>query len=778
MKTKMLLLLMLIVSFYQPIVSNAQNHIEITRQEPTTPTLSINDVTVNEDGASVIALFTVTLSGDEGSDVWVDYTTSSDDALAGSDYVATNGTLYFLSGSGILTQTITVTILDDNIYEGNEYFNVNLINVYNAILADANGSCLITDFDPIPRLSVADNSAVEDAGVAQLTVTKVGLTKFPITVNFATADSTAIAGEDYVQTTGSILFPAFSADPQTISINLLDDNNMEANEYFKVSLTFADNAFFNDQHAIFTIIDDDEVVPEITISDAQANEGNTGTNNQMQFTLTLSAASSQTVTVDAATSAGTAAAGVDFTSIANTVVTFTPGQTTKTMTVTLIGDNIDENDETFVVNLSNAVNAEISDNQATGTILDDDPQPEITINDVSVIEGASGSTTQAIFTLTLIGQTSKLVTVSASTSDNTATTAGNDYIAVSATTITFNPGETSKTFAVTVKGDNMDEDDETFVVNLSGATNATISDNQATGTILDDDPQPQITINDVSVNEGASGSTTQAIFTLSLSSQTSKQVTVSAITSDNTATTAGNDYTAVNSTLITFNPGDTSKTFTVTVNGDNADESDESFLVNLSNAANATISDNQALGTILDDDPLPSLSINDVSVTEGEEDSTTTAVFVVTLTGLTNRQVTVTASTADSSATIANEDYAAINVMELMFAPGETTKEFPVTVNGDSLIEASEYFKVNLSTPVNATISDGSGIGTILNDDFQVGDITGDGTIDNNDLLIIANMIISADELTPELLARIDFNHDGVANILDIVQIIEQMLAK
>src|SRR5262249_41687553 len=149
------------------------------------------------------------------------------------------------------------------------------------------------------------------------------------------------------------------------------------------------------------------------------------------------------------------------------------------------------------------------------------------------------------------------VTVDWATADGSAT-AGSDYTAASGT-LTFAPGETSKTFTVAVIGDTTDEPNETFLVNLSNAANATISDGQGVGTITADDPAPTLTINDVTVTESAGS----AVFTVSLSAASGWTVTVSYATQNSTAI-AGSDYTATSGTL-TFAPGQTSKTVSVPI---------------------------------------------------------------------------------------------------------------------------------------------------------------------------------------------------------------------
>jgi len=133
----------------------------------------------------------------------------------------------------------------------------------------------------------------------------------------------------------------------------------------------------------------------------------------------------------------------------------------------------------------------------SGTITVRDATPSLAINDVTVTEGNSG-TVNAAFTVGLSAPSGRTVTVSYATANGTAT-APDDYTAIAATTLTFTPGQTSKTVTVAVKGDALDEANETFQVNLSAATNATIADGQGIGTITDDDPTPSLAINDVTV---------------------------------------------------------------------------------------------------------------------------------------------------------------------------------------------------------------------------------------------------------------------------------------
>ena len=226
---------------------------------------------------------------------------------------------------------------------------------------------------------------------------------------------------------------------------------------------------------------------------------------------------------------------------------------------------------------------------------------------------------------------------------------------------------------------------------------------------------PTLSINDVSVTEGNAG-TTNANFTVSLSAPAGAGgVTFDIATANNTAV-GGADYVTRSLTGQSIPAGSSTFSFTVQVNGDLLDEPNETYFVNVTNVVGATVGDSQGLGTINDDDAAPSLSINDVSLAEGNS-GTSNANFTVSLSAASGQTVTVNYATSDGSAT-AGSDYTATSGT-LTFTPGQTTRPVAVTVQGDTTLEPNETFNVALSSPTNATIGDGAGIGSILNDDAQ-----------------------------------------------------------
>ncbi|HWC32128.1 MAG TPA: Calx-beta domain-containing protein, partial [Actinomycetota bacterium] len=262
-------------------------------------------------------------------------------------------------------------------------------------------------------------------------------------------------------------------------------------------------------------------------------------------------------------------------------------------------------EEIFFVDLSSPNGATIADGRGDGTIVDDDdPTPSVSIGDVTVTEGNSG-TTSAVFTVSLSGASGTDVTIPYSTADGTAT-AGSDYTAASGT-LTIPAGQTSRTLAIAVTGDTVDETDEPFFVNMGSPTGATVADGQGQGTITDDDEPPpstapELSIGDASVLEGPPGTKTALRLTVTLSSPQPTNVTFSYASVDHTATAASGDYVAKSGTG-TIVAGATTTTLRVDVRGDAIDEAEEIFFVDLSSPNGATIADGRGEGTIVDDDP-------------------------------------------------------------------------------------------------------------------------------------------------------------------------------
>jgi probable HAF family extracellular repeat protein len=334
--------------------------------------------------------------------------------------------------------------------------------------------------------------------------------------------------------------------------------------------------------------------------------------------------------------------------------------------------------------------------------------PLISIANAPAVTEGNAGTRAATFSVNLSEPSDQFVTVDFTTAAGSAA-AGSDYQSTSGT-LTFAPGEMSKTITVQVIGDRLAEPNETFVVNLSAPTNATIGDGQGIGTILDD--EPRVSINDVTVTEGNTGAV-NATFTVSLSVAYDLPVTVHYQTSNGSAT-AGSDYAAASGD-VTIAAGQTTKTFTVAVIGDRSAEPTENFVVNLSAATNGLIVDSQGVGTILDNEPR--ISISDVTKSEGRKGQTTLFTFTVTLSAAYDQAVTMSYRTVNGTARTGDNDYVA-RAGTLTFNPGQTTKTITIEVKGDSKRECSETFYLDLfGNGGNSLFTKNRGLGTILNDD-------------------------------------------------------------
>lgn len=698
--------------------------VTITNDDVGGATLSIDDAAVSEGTLGTKNLtFTVSLSEAAEAAVTVDYATLDATAVSsglaasgGMDYVASSTTLTFAPGE--TQKLINVTINGDALNEADETFTIELINAVGATVADPQGTGTIANDDTQPGISIADTTLTEGAAGTRFATFGVTLSQASgqvVTVNYATSDLTASSVSDYSYTSGKLTFQPGETYAY-VSVLVYGDVLDEADETFRVNLSFAVNGFLNDSLGQATIYDDDDM-PAFSISDGSVTEGNSGT-KAMTFDITLSAASGRTTSISWITTDVTTSLNVDYVYTSG-LVFFPAGTIKQTITVNVYGDVNDEANETLTVDLSNANQATIADGQAVGTIINDDSTlPSLNIEDAMVTEGDAGTVTLG-FTVTLSAPSAQTVKVNYQTLDDMAVSPA-DFTTVSSS-LSFPPGITSLPIDVTVKGDIVHELNETLYVSLSTPTFATIGDGVGLGTINDDDAEPTLSINDVQIVEGNSGKK-NASFTISLSATSGLPVTVSYATKDGTAVEAGvlssgqDDYDAA-SNVVVIAPGNlTSTPILVPINGDTVTEGNESFTVELSAPQNATINDGSGTCTITNDEMPPSITIADVAQLEGNA-GTKIFTFTLTLSSPSGVPVTVDYATANGLA-LSGSDYTAASGTATFLA-GQTTTTIDVTVIGETAPEGKkdEAFYVNLTNAMGATIADSQATGNILNDD-------------------------------------------------------------
>jgi Calx-beta domain-containing protein len=580
-------------------------------------------VTVTEGSApsTVNATFTVTLSSAAPAAATITYRTADGSATSPADYTGVGNTSLPIAQNATSAQ-ITIVVKGDGLPEGtNENFFVDLVATTGpvAISGDSRGTGTITDDDNPVTASINDVAVTEGHSgnvTATFTVTLSGPTPAPVTITYRTADGTATSPADYTGVPNTVLNIAQGGTSGQISIVVKGDTLPEGSgsppaENFFVDLVGATGpaTISADSRGTGTITDDDSPVTA-SINDVSVTEGHTPTTVNATFTVTLSGPAQAQVQIQYRTANGSAVAPGDYTAVSSGVLTISQGQSSGTFSIQVKGDIVPEGTgtpltETFFVDLINASGpATISaDSRGIGSIVDDDSPVTASIDDVSVTEGNAGTVT-ATFTVSLSGPASAPVQIRYSTLDSSAVAPG-DYTAVSNALLSIAQGGLSGQFSIVVNGDTVFEgESETFFVDLISATGpATISaDSRGRGTITDDEPAPpappgtgggggavpSLSITDTLAREGVDAS-----FTVTLTGDTTKTVTVRATTTNATAN-GGSDYVARDEVL-TFAPGEKTKVIVLTVLDDTVPEETETFWVRLSQPTNATIA--KTLGT-------------------------------------------------------------------------------------------------------------------------------------------------------------------------------------
>ncbi|WP_413699249.1 Calx-beta domain-containing protein [Psychromonas sp. KJ10-10] len=501
---------------------------------------------------------------------------------------------------------------------------------------------------------------------------------------------------------------------------------------------------------VATILDNDSA-PSISINDQTVNE-DAGT---ITFTVSLSNPSASAVSVDYVTTSGTATIGTDVQNDSGTL-TFAVGETSKTITLSVNDDDIYEISENFTIDLSSPVNATIADNQGVGIINDEDgttpgdkegDQPSLSVSSANATEGEA-----EIFTVSLSNPSTQDVSVDLTSVTGTAIASDFDATNMqvstdagvtwtNATSATIVAGETSVLVRIPTIDDAIDESAENFTLTATvTAGDTTNVSSTGTAVINDNDGEPELSIDDVTVNEDAGSMT----FTVTLSNASSSVVNVD-YASDGTFGTAteGLDYTGVNGSL-TFAVGELTQTITVPINDDFIAEGAETFDVVLSNAINATISDSTGLGIIVDEptqgieDTVNVSLAGDTSVLEGGIASYTITLSQTAITDM-DIDVIVNHVTTDSGDLVAE-------TMTLTIVAGTDSVSFTVDNNDDAYAEGDETYSVTLSglttgggfeavnvdtAPVNTVISDNTTPNTETDD--EVINITLDGDISVNE---------------------------------------------
>ncbi len=744
------------------------------------PALSVNDVTVDEDVGTLT--FIVSLDQAPVAPVAVDYATSSGTATQGTDFVGTSGSLLFALGE--TSQTITVNITNDPLFEQSEQFNVTLSNESGATIADGVGSGTIIDDgsgpagtdDDRPNLIVPDVAVTEGTNPhAVFTVSLSNASTQDVVIGVGLADGTATgggidfgAGLEYFDgaswqpVTGDLSIAAGSTNLQ-VRTTITDDALADGGETFSLIATRVSGITTNNSDVGTATINDDPTPDTTLVSLVGAATVTEGSN--ASYTVNIDQTPATAVTLTFAYS-GTAANGSDFTGVAS--VTIPGGGTSATFDIATIDDALFEGDEDFVITIDSVTGGSLeavaihpTDNQITTMIIDDDV-PTVSVDDVTVSEGDD---LYAEFTIGLTNASVEDVSFNVSLTDGTALGSGTDYGTsgagnlqvfdsgawVDAGVATIFAGDTSVRVRTPITDDFLADAGETFTATATVASGTT-ANSSATGTgTINDNSIPSTAIVSLTGPSLVVEGDTTTPYTLVVDATPVEDITVT-LNYSGTATD-GSDFAGVATVIIPA--GLTSATFTLDALDDALYEGDETIVIDIESitgggfeAIAADPGNNQLITTITDAADIPTVSVNDVTSIEGTDDY---AVFTVELSNVSVEDVAVNLSLADVTALGGGTDYGTAGAGNLQvfdgsswndaatatIAAGQMAVQVRVPIVNDTTDEPNEDFTLSVAvtagTTTNASVT---GNGTIVDNDPAPNVVIDDAISDEGDPLV------------------------------------------
>lgn len=689
-----------------------------------------------EEGAQDAAfIFSLTPGITVDQDILINYTLGGT-AAAGDDYTgATTGTLTLKAGQNNVR--LDLAVIDDNRVENAEPVSISAVvssNPYDIALVSSSETLNIYDND-YAKISITGASQPEGNAGTSVMRFQVKLDKAtggPFTIGYSTADVTA-TNNDYVPVSltdnALISFNGEANEIHDIDILINGDSRIERDETFRLILgalseTFGGHLTLENNSATGTIQNDDS--GQVTVTAANGKEEG-AVPGSFTFSLPEDMTSDEPVVINYRLDGTARPNGIDYTGVATGSITIPAGQREITLTLPVIDDHIVEGDETIIIsNVSiGSSNPDITLGTALpGIIIEDNDQARISLEGpVSVEEGNAG-TVKATFLVKLDKQIDGSFTLPYTTADGTATLTDNDYQSASGVlSFAGNAGEEHQV-SVYVNGDTKIEADETFKLLLGGLSNdfggrLTIDNTAAVCGIKNDD-SGAITITKTDGSEGVRA----ASFMFSLpAGMTADANTVIHYTLSGTALANGADYSGALSGSVSIPAGATSAALILPVIDDEIAEDTETITLTsgvVESSYGITVSNSPQTLNILDNDRTE-LTIMPVTLQE-TDNGVTYAEFEVKLGKAAGRPFTIDYATADGTATTADHDYSMLTGTLSFNGTAGEVRTIRIPVNGDSKIEADEWFSVNLAGPspdINGrlAIPVNTAKATIINDD-------------------------------------------------------------
>ncbi len=658
----------------------APNLLRVTADEPTAVAFSTATYTVNEGAGSA----TVTLTRTGVLTAAQSVTLSATGGTATSaDYGGLPVTVTFPAGAASATATLAVT--DDSLVEGDETVVLALSNPTSpAVLGKLSAATLtITDNDSSVQFAAGSTAVTvtESAGTTTLNLTRAGDLSRAVSVTVGAVGGSASPAD----TTGLPATATFAvgAATATVTLGVVADTLVEGDETLALALTGpTGGATIGAAGTAQVTITDDDSAFAFANPTAAVGEG-AGT---VSLTVTRTGVTTAAATVDIQVTGGTAVAA-DYTGLPATL-NFAAGETSKTITLTIVDDALVESDETLVLGLVNATGSTIgTQSNDTLTIVDNGSLAApgvVSVADVTV-SGTEGGTVRVRLTRT--GGTSGAVSVTLAATGGTATSA--DYTGLPAT-VTFADGQTAASFTLALTDDLLVEGPETAVFTISAPTGGatlgtattstlTLADNDVAGPV-------QFGASAYQVDEAA-GTVT---LTVTRTGSTASPGTVDFATAAGSA--GSDDYTPTSGTL-TFAAGQASATFTVPILQDALAEGPESFTVSLSNPTGGAVLGSPTTAGVLILDETAAVGFVATAVSVNEAAGTVT--LTVARTGTVSAAGSVAYATADGTA-VAGTDYTAATGI-LSFAAGQTSATFAVPILNNAVFAGDRTFTVSLT---------------------------------------------------------------------------------
>ena len=687
---------------------------------------STSTSSVTEGNTNSVYIVTVALTDVDGNsitsgkDITFNYAASAAGTAAGSgtDYTFAAGEVTISAGAS--STDLSVTIIGDVLYENNETIIIELDpdggGITNATDGTMSHTITINEDDSAPKIQFNSATLSGDEGSTETVTIEIdAVSSIDATVSYSTSDGTATgaSGTDYTIITNQTATISAGQTTTTFSLVTASDALDEDDETITVTLSSPSNSSLNTNSVLTHTITDDDPKPTISFSaSAYTNDEST---TSPSLTINLSAASGRDLVLGYAVSGGTATgSGTDYSFTDNTAFTVTAGNTSETVSFTVIDDALDEEDQTIIVDLTAVTNVDAgaSNQQATYTITDDDNEPTVYFTSETSTTSESDATKSVGLTLSAVSEKDVKVTLTDG-GTGTATTTTDYTVTLEEKTIT--AGTTSLSFDVTLVDDAEDEADETIILGLTGNTNAGWGLNTThTITLSDSDPIPSVYFTDA---DGAV--TVQEIdgsysISVSLNYKSYQDVIVAyAVSASSSAVGSGTDYTMADG-LLTISAGNTTGTIDFGITDDGNDEYGEEVIIDLTANTNCTVgAPGQLTITITDDDSAPTVRFSASADAAGSEGDATQSVQVE-INIASGKDVVIpytidaAKSTTTNSGSSADHDLADGN---FTISAGNTTGNITFDISDDAFYENTENLVIDLGTPADG--SDGVATGTL-----------------------------------------------------------------